>query len=467
MPHDPSTLEQSSHSSRSPGTAPRPGLLVAFSDGAPLVRVLTLPPISTSGEGVEVDLGRGDAYGVPADPRISRRHARVRFAQGRVCVQDLGSQNGTVVDGRPVAGGAWQGAERVLRLGDTLILVCKDVQPLIEQGVKLDGGRVMGPSTQAALADVVRAARLGSTLHIHGESGTGKESLAAAFHQAGPGGRLVAVNCAAIPQGVAERLFFGTRRGAYSGADSDAEGYLHAADGGTLFLDEVGDLDPQVQPKLLRVLESGEFWQLGAARPRTVSLCVVSATHRDLRGLAAAGRFREDLFFRIGRPAVEILPLRRRPEEVPWLVATHVGRLAPNLAVHASLIEACLLRPWPGNVRELLVELRAAVHTALADGGGRLDGRHLEPSAGTAFAAASAPSPLSPLPPAPLPEPEPRGRPLDPAERARLEAALRAHSGNVSAAARALGLHRTQLRRLLQRYGVDPHSYSESAATED
>ena len=466
MPQDPSTLEQSGHGPRPQGRAAQPGLVVIFSDGAPLLRGLSLPPLDVAPH-VDVELGRGDACGVPTDPRISRKHARVRFEKGRVQVQDLGSQNGTFVDGRAAPAGAWQTADRLLHIGDTLILLCKDVRPLLEQGVKLDGGRVLGPSTQGALADVVRAARLGNTLHIHGESGTGKESLAQAFHQAGPGGRLVAVNCAAIPQGVAERLFFGTRRGAYSGADSDAEGYIHAADGGTLFLDEVGDLDQQVQPKLLRVLESGEFWPLGAARPRTVSLRVVSATHRDLRGQVASGRFREDLFFRIGRPAVEVLPLRRRPEEIPWLVAAHVGRLSPGLGVHASLIEACLLRPWPGNVRELLVEVRAAVHTALSEGSTRLDAHHLSPSAGTAFASPASLALLPAATPTPVPEPEPRARPADPAERARLVASLRAHGGNVSAVARALGMHRTQLRRLLLRHGVDPHDCCDGAAPED
>lgn len=459
MARDPSTLEQSA---LGPGGAQRalePGLAVLFSGGSPLLRVLQLPERA----GGELELGRGDEHGVPLDPRISRRHVRLRMQSGRWLAQDLGSQNGTYIDGRHAPSGGQLPVERMLRMGDTLILVCKDVRPLLDLGVKFVGSRVLGPATQMVQSDVLRAARLGTTLHIHGESGAGKESLAQAFHDAKPGGRLVAVNCAAIPQGVAERLFFGARRGAYSGADSDAEGYIQAADGGTLFLDEVGDLDMQVQPKLLRVLESGEFWQLGAPRPRHVSLRVVSATHRDLRAQVAAGRFREDLFFRLGRPAVEVLPLRKRPEEIPWLVATQVQHLAPELQLHVSFVEACLLRPWPGNVRELLVEVRAAVHAALARESPRIEACHLEASAGTAFTSAavihSAPTSAT--------ESEPGTRTLDPAERLRLETALREQQGNVSAAARALGMHRTQFRRLLLRHGIDSHSGPGEGEKED
>ena len=142
-----------------------------------------------------------------------------------------------------------------------------------------------------------------------------------AFHRFGPNraGPFVAVNCAAIPEGVAERLLFGTQRGAFSGADRDAPGYIREAHGGTLFLDEVGELEASVQAKLLRVLETREILPLGASRPVKVNVGLCAATHHDLRGAVADGRFREGLFFRLGR-VVALPPRAERLEEVPFFV---------------------------------------------------------------------------------------------------------------------------------------------------
>src|SRR6185295_10209887 len=148
-----------------------------------------------------------------------------------------------------------------------------------------------GPAMQAVLDEAARAARGGTTLHIRGESGTGKEGVAQAFHRAGTwaANPLVAVNCATIPHALAERLLFGVKRGAYSGAEADAAGYVQEASGGTLFLDEVAELDTQVQAKLLRVLEAREVLPLGASKPRKVDFALCSATSKDLRTLVAAG----------------------------------------------------------------------------------------------------------------------------------------------------------------------------------
>ena len=193
---------------------------------------------------------------------------------------------------------------------------------------------------------------------------------------------------------------FGAKRGAYSGADADAAGYLQEADGGTLFLDEIAELDAQVQAKLLRALESKEILPLGAAKPRKVELGFVSATNKDLRALVAAGALREDLYFRIGSPAVTLPPLRNRPEEIAPLVAGEMAKAAPALTAHVSLVEQCLLRPWPGNVRELIAEVRAAAQTALADGN-RVTARHLSATAGSMFSqtvATGATPPTTPVP---------------------------------------------------------------------
>jgi transcriptional regulator with PAS, ATPase and Fis domain len=314
----------------------------------------------------------------------------------------------------------------------------------------------MGPTLFAAWQAIARAGRFGSTLHIRGESGVGKESAARAFHTAGAAARgsavraprsdgagpFVAVNCAAIPQGLAERLLFGAKRGAYSGADSDAEGYVQAANGGTLFLDEVGELDLMVQAKLLRVLESKEVMALGATKAQPVSFRVCSATHKDLRAQVGAGRLREDLYFRLGRPEVRVPALRQRLEEIPFLIDVVVREVDASLAADADLVETCLLRAWPGNVRELLTEINSAAQESLANGKSVVSADQLTEAAGMAFAS-------EPAEPGEA-RPEPRRKPT----RDEIKSVLAKHQGNISRAARALGLHRTQLRRLLERHGL-------------
>jgi transcriptional regulator with PAS, ATPase and Fis domain len=212
---------------------------------------------------------------------------------------------------------------------------------------------------------------------------------------------------------------------------------LQAAHGGTLFLDEIVELDPQVQAKLLRVIETREVLPLGATRARKIELSLCSATHASLRARVEDGRFRQDLFFRIGRPHVTLPPLRERPEEIPWLVE-RVMR-AQDQAPHPSLVEAALTRPWPGNVRELLLEIREAGRAARAAGASAVEAQHLGAEAGRRPAAATPPPPAAEAATAPP-------------TREAIEGALAREHGNVSATARALGVHRTQLRRWMERY---------------
>jgi transcriptional regulator of acetoin/glycerol metabolism len=243
--------------SRDEGAAP--GLVVVFTAGAPSARVIALAD--------SIELGRRERVpGTVDDARVSRRHARVSHADGRFTVTDLASQNGTFVDGELAAASAPTALHRVLRIGDSLVVPCADVRPFERLGVRSLDGFVRGPAMQVVLEEAAQAARAGTTLHVRGETGTGKEGVAQAFHRASPraGRPLVAVNCAAIPHALAERLLFGAKRGAYSGAEVDAIGYIQEADGGTLFLDEIAELEPQVQAKLLRVLEAKELLPLGA-----------------------------------------------------------------------------------------------------------------------------------------------------------------------------------------------------------
>jgi transcriptional regulator with PAS, ATPase and Fis domain len=304
------------------------------------------------------------------------------------------------------------------------------------------GGPVLGGLLSRAFGEIALAAKSGDTLLIAGESGSGKELAARAFHEAHFGkdssAPLVAVNCAAIPEGLAERLLFGAKRGAYSGA-LDADGYVQQAHGGTLFLDELAELDPLVQAKLLRVLETREVLPLGATKARAVEIRICAATHKSLRDEVSAGRFRADLYYRIGRPEVRVPPLRERIDEIAWLAQRVLAEVDAALMPSVLLIEQCALRPWPGNVRELLRELRRAAHAAHAQGVALVQPEHLAPDAGMA------------LDPNGKNGPELDGEVLRAADLddAAIERALAEHDGNVTAAARALGLHRNQLRRWL------------------
>jgi len=441
------TLDGSSIHQELAAVGPVPGLLLIFAQGVPRLATLAL----TKGR---IELGRdflAEAYDVQ-DGRISRRHAEVSFDNRTWTVKDLGSRNGTAVDGVQLTA-SFVGEPRVIRLGETLFLPVKDVQPFITSQPSSTADMAIGPTLRRAWTEIARHAAAGSVLHMTGETGSGKELAARHFHasSARKSGPFVAVNCAAVPSQIAERLFFGAKRGAYSGAEADAEGYIQAAHGGTLFLDELGELDQSVQAKLLRVLETHEVLPLGAARPRTVDFGLVSATHADLHALVSAGKFRADLYFRLGRPSVRLPPLRDRREDIPWLIA-HALASAGKLKAHVSLVEAALLRAWPGNVRELLTDVKVAADAAAAAQADAVRARDL-PLGPDSFASDDS-GELRDDSSSSVSE----GAARD-VSREQIEAALRTERGNISGAARALGLHRTQLRRLLTRYGIDARTF--------
>jgi transcriptional regulator with GAF, ATPase, and Fis domain len=412
-------------------------------------------------------LGRGEECSLRLeDGRMSRRHAEVARHAGRWIVRDLGSRNGTFIDGQRIDGNATPNDGAVLTLGSTVFLLTRDVRPLRGPGVTSEGNVVIGPRLRPVWDTIRRLAAEAPVMHITGETGTGKEVAARLFHASSPRANkpFIAVNCATIPPLLAERLLFGARKGAYSGADADADGYLVAADGGTVFLDEVAELPLEVQAKLLRAIESHEVVPLGAAKPRKVELAICSATHVDLRARVGEKRFREDLYFRLARPAVALPPLRERREELPFIIDAALHRMNPPRTAHLSLIVEALLRPWPGNLRELMQEVTAAARSPdLVDRLNdhertdpmeppRVEARHLAERAGLPFAAApsAAAQPVTPPPTA--------GGPAAP-DRDAIVAALERSGGNVSGAARALGVHRTQLRRWLSRFSLDPRDF--------
>jgi len=223
-----------------------------------------------------------------------------------------------------------------------------------ERGLVAESGAM-----RQALALVARVAEHNTTVLITGESGTGKEVIARAIHRASPRATrgFVAINCAAIPENLLESELFGHVRGAFTGASADKAGLFEQADGGTLLLDEIGELPLGLQAKLLRVLQESEIRRVGDQRTRRVDVRVLAATARDLAAEVKAGRFREDVFYRLNVVSIELPPLRERHEDIAPLARHFAARLGKRLARPLSLSDGALSwlasQPWPGNVREL------------------------------------------------------------------------------------------------------------------
>jgi transcriptional regulator with PAS, ATPase and Fis domain len=220
-----------------------------------------------------------------------------------------------------------------------------------------------------ALSEVVRAAARSAPILLSGESGTGKELLARIAHNASSRkqGQFVALNCAALPEALAEAELFGHARGAFTGATDSREGLLTRAHGGTLFLDELGELSPSLQSKLLRALEYGEVRPVGSNKCHSVNVRVVAATHRPLAAMVERGEFREDLYYRLSVFDIRVPPLRERSDELAVLAERLASRIDPPAMLSAAAHRELAAHPWPGNVRELRNALERAA--MLADDG--------------------------------------------------------------------------------------------------
>jgi len=216
------------------------------------------------------------------------------------------------------------------------------------------------PAMQRLYRQIERLAATDATVLINGESGTGKELVARALHKLSRRAEraFVAVNCAAIPEGLLEAEFFGAERGAYTGAQAARAGHFEQASGGTLFLDEIGELPLTLQPKLLRALQEGRVTRVGSTREITVDVRLLTATNRDLAREVSEGRFREDLYWRLNVVGLSLPPLRERREDIPLLVSHIAERVArqhglPPPVIPKPVLRALMDRPWSGNVREL------------------------------------------------------------------------------------------------------------------
>ncbi len=386
-----------------------------------------------------------------SDRTVSRFHCELTIQPGRVALADLGSTNGTFVEGVQIERCLLHPGA-VLRVGATRIAfedAGQTTRVALSPRVRF-GTMVGGSEAMRRVFDLLEhAARTESTILLSGETGTGKEAAAESVHaESGRAdGPFVVVDCGALPATLLESELFGHEKGAFTGAAAARAGAFEAADGGTVFLDEIGELPLDLQPKLLRVLEKKQIKRVGASTPRAVDVRVVAATNRDLRGEVNARAFRSDLYYRLAVLEVRLPPLRDRPEDLPLLVEQLLGGLGevqPEVRrqlTQLDFIAGLARHPWPGNVRELRNHLERciALREALALEGGELSPRIADDEG--------------------LIDPrrsysESRKSWLETFERRYLEALLALHDGNVSAAARAAHVDRAQLYRLLWRHGL-------------
>ena len=405
---------------------PRP--LALLVDGRPPLR---LRP------GVPLVLGAAPAADLHLDdPAVSAAHARVAWEAGACLIEDLGSRNGTYVDGLRVRQ-AWLYPGARLRLGRCRAQI---IDPSLADAAAPAGMLGRSLAFTRTLAALRRFAPLTTTVLLRGPTGSGKELAARALHDQGPrrAGPFVALNCAAIPESLCESELFGHVRGAFTGAQRPHLGAFQRARGGTLFLDEIGELPLPLQAVLLRALEARRFTPVGGEQEIAVDARVVAATHRPLESWIAAGRFREDLFHRLGVLSIEIPALNQRSADIPLLLESFAADLAVELGRPVLLtdeaIAAAIHHPWPGNIRQL----RNALTRAAALSDGPITAAELLPPAGPELSAGERAGIIVP-----------RG------SYAAMNQALLSHmvreTGSIRKAARALGVPRSTLGAWLRR----------------
>ena len=389
------------------------------------------------------------------DDTVSRHHCELIRSVDGIIVKDLGSTNGTKVSGARVQE-AIVAPGAIVRVGEVDLALRPSPQRMevLPSDENVFGGAI-GHSVgmRTIFAVLANIAKTDATVLIEGETGTGKDVLARAISKESPRAQkpFVVVDCGAVSYSLIESELFGHERGAFTGAISLRQGAFELADGGTVFLDEIGELPLDVQPKLLRVLETREFRRVGGNKTLRADVRVIAATKRNLEREVAAGKFREDLYFRLAVVPLTVPPLRLRREDIPPLVE-HVLKTAGagELALSAESMQALAAHDWPGNVRELRNVLERAIYMAKATGSRELNAItfpmsvaqptestfHFEP--GKSYR-------------------ETRAKYDAEFERRYVKWLLGRHNGNVSAAARDARMDRKHLHDMAKKHGLRGH----------
>jgi len=394
---------------------------------------------------------------VLSDPTVSRRHLRIaRQADGSWRIVDLGSTNGTKVRGARIREAELQ-AGAVFEAGQVEIAFVPQREEVeVEAWPEDRFGALIGRSRPMRIMFglLARIAETDATVLLEGETGTGKGQVARAIHEASKRADrgFVVVDCGSMQRNLIESELFGHEKGAFSGAYQQRRGAFEHADRGTVFIDELGELDLELQPRLLRVLDAREVRRVGAQQSTPVDIRVIAASRRDLQREVERGVFREDLFFRLSVVTVRIPPLRDRPEDIPLLAEHFLQEAARQRNVRAPTLDSRTLdrltsHDWPGNVRELKNTVERALYLSAVRPGDTLEVDGIEsgarPRSGAGRSSAFDPSASFQ---------EEKERWLEERERRYVSWLLENHGGNVSGAARAARMDRKYLHKLAKKY---------------
>lgn len=435
-------------------TIPSVRVRVTPSRGASVEAPLGLDPL-VIGTGKDCDL-------VVADPRVSRRHAELRLTEEGVLLKDLGSKNGTFVGSLRLLEALVDPDAKVQIGGAKLRVIAGKESSTIPLSASPCFGDALGGSLpmRALFAKLERAAPTPETILLLGESGTGKEILAKAIHDTSPrkGGPFVIFDCSAVTSTLLQDKLFGHEKDAFTGAREPRPGLLETANGGTLFIDEIGELPLDLQPMLLRALESRQFMRLGSAQLRRFDARIIAATHGDLKARLIERTFREDLYYRLAVVEVRVPPLRERRDDIPLMVEHFLRTSSPPRTLDdlpANALKLLQAYTWEGNVRELrnivarlLIFGEEALETITAD-----PGASSAPAPASTGDASSEGGALNHL--LSLPYEEARDAVIERFMRAYLTTRLRKCGGNVAKAAQSMGITRQFFYMLRKKYGLD------------
>ncbi|MDG4594355.1 MAG: sigma 54-interacting transcriptional regulator [Candidatus Contendobacter sp.] len=456
----------------------------SFGNGTEVIVATSPSPLRVQFEAIELravggpDVGLEVSLGLPVlrmgtapdndvvltDRAVSRRHAEIRMTPAGLLLRDLGSTNGTFINDVRITE-AYIPANAECRLGYSRLLIRQHTEERKVAVPRQDHlGELVGSSERMReLYGLIRAvASTPTTVHLHGESGAGKELVARTLHAfSGRPGPLVVFDASVADPEMVRNDLFGHIKGAFTGATGAREGAFRQAHTGTLFIDEIGELPLDLQPRLLRVLETREVLPIGSDKPLRVDVRVITATHRDLEAMVRTGAFRADLFYRLSVVPIEVPALREVREDIP-LIARHLcERLQLHCRLSAAAMEALQGYSWPGNVRELRNVLERA---AILCGEREVQPEDLRLSKATLAAPPAVPSvPSVPsVPAASRMEPAPEsGNPaadarahLKQMERRMIVEALERNQGNKAAVARELGIPLSTLKRRLKEYQI-------------